>query len=326
MQLYYALYDPATLKDDTYWTWLAGGLQKEELNGFYNEIAVKHLPPEPNKLEPSDLWGGVVRYRDWTVLYRYYNGGYDNKGRPERYVILTTWISADETVGIDLSPIFGNTVFKEIGEQSQKCPVPEISPLSESWTGEKILLNLQLRENELTKPFPNVENALKTFANIPLNRNAWVKITKQEIVLTVGSNPGPTKEELLQQKIIHLIQGYDDQIAHEKELYDDLQQKRDELEQDLRNQKIELSQLKEEIKTKNYEIQNLYSQLASRSDFVIEIFMCIFSLGILSVGLCLLLNVLPQWNSGFELSMCLLSGTSLIMGLFYLVFHYWLEW
>ncbi|MDR2441289.1 MAG: hypothetical protein LBE12_18155 [Planctomycetaceae bacterium] len=254
MQLYYALYDPATPQDGTYWTWFAGILQKETLHNFYNDIAVKQLPPEPNKLEPSDIWGGIVRYRNWTVLYRYYNGGYDSKGRPGRYVILTAWIPTDETAQIDLAPIFDNNTFKGIAENSQKLPVPEPLSLLEHWTGEEKTINVQLPEKESVNSYQNIVEAAITFTNIPLDRNAWVKMTKQGIMLTIGAKPGPTKEEMLQQKLDsltldynNLTQDYHKLSAEKTELYNTLRK----LHEELQNKEKEIVQLNQKLDKKN---------------------------------------------------------------------------
>ncbi|MDR0391799.1 MAG: hypothetical protein LBH59_07830 [Planctomycetaceae bacterium] len=241
MQIYYALYDPATPKDGTYWTWFADILQKETLHSFYNDIAVKHLSPEPNKLESSDIWGGLVRYRNWTVLYRYFNGGYDHKGRPGRYVILTAWIQTNETEKIDLAPIFDNNTLKEIAENSTKLPVPEISHLLENWTGEEKTLNLQLPEKESIISCKNINEASITFANIPLSRDAWLKITKQGITITIGTKPGPTNEEILQQQINTLEQQCNKLSAENINLQNTLKKLQDELQ----NKETEITQLKE---------------------------------------------------------------------------------
>ncbi|MDR1384517.1 MAG: hypothetical protein LBJ67_11845 [Planctomycetaceae bacterium] len=323
MQLYYALYDPATSKDGAYWTWFAGGLQKDELNGFYNDIAVKHLPTEPNKLESNGFWGGVACYRDWTVLYRYYNGGFDNKGRPGRYVILTAWIPAEETIGINISPIFDNDTFKRIAETSQERPASEPSSLSESWTGKKKPLNLQLPDKEFTKPFPSAEDAINVFANIPANRNAWVKITKQEIVLTADANPGPTKEELLQQKMVYLVSKYEEQIAYQEEKYEVLQQNQNNLEQSLQVKESEISNLQKENKEKNSQIQKLEYEINQQSLFQSYPILSFLLGGII----CLLVEIILYFcQLGLLWSIAINGGVFLVILLLYFIFHVWLEW
>ena len=68
MKIYYALYDPSVSTDGNYWTWSTSEI-RDLLNRFYNDVAVKHLPPKPNDLQDDDLWGGLVRLADWTVIY-----------------------------------------------------------------------------------------------------------------------------------------------------------------------------------------------------------------------------------------------------------------
>jgi hypothetical protein len=131
MQIYYALFDQATdVGNGNYWTWVNGELSHELLTRFYNEFAVKHLAPEPNKLGKNVFWGGVVHLAaeeletcGWVVLYREFDGGYDRQNRPNRFVILTAWIRTNELFeGIE--PIFTNEVFDYIANHSKELPVP----------------------------------------------------------------------------------------------------------------------------------------------------------------------------------------------------------
>jgi hypothetical protein len=139
MQIYYALFDQATdVGNGNYWTWVNNKLSHELLTRFYNEFAVKHLAPEPNKLDKNDFWGGVVHLAaegletcGWVVLYREFDGGYDRQNRPNRFVILTAWIRTNEMFeGIE--PIFTNEVFDYIANHSKELPVPPPETLPNS--------------------------------------------------------------------------------------------------------------------------------------------------------------------------------------------------
>ncbi|MDR2439366.1 MAG: hypothetical protein LBE12_08365 [Planctomycetaceae bacterium] len=182
MRLFYALYDPAFPVDGDYWSWSAEEIVvlKAEQNRFYGDFAVKHLPPNPNKLLPSDLWGGIVRLPnfDWTVVYRFLDGGYDDRGRPGHYVIMTAWVKTADTTKKDLSPIFNSLIFKQANDHAKKIPVPKPNFLTEKFDGQPVTcpqdeINQLLQTKEISKEISFlqddvVSSATKLFANIPL--------------------------------------------------------------------------------------------------------------------------------------------------------------
>ncbi|MDR3232603.1 MAG: hypothetical protein LBT46_02865 [Planctomycetaceae bacterium] len=137
MQIHYALFDQATdTGSGNYWTWADGELSQPLLSRFYNEFAVKHLAPEPNKLG-GDIWGGIVHLAaesmeqcGWLILYREFDGGHDRQNRPDRFVILTAWIRADN-VYENLVPVFNNETFQYVSTHSRELPVPKPAVLSE---------------------------------------------------------------------------------------------------------------------------------------------------------------------------------------------------
>ncbi|MDR2440627.1 MAG: hypothetical protein LBE12_14795 [Planctomycetaceae bacterium] len=137
MKIHYALFDQAIdMGGGNYWTWSDEELPHELLTHFYNDFAVKHLAPEPNKLG-DELWGGIVHIAaeslekcGWLVLYREFDGGHDRQNRPNRFVILTAWIRANE-VYENLEPFFNNKTFQYISAHNQELPVPQPAMLSE---------------------------------------------------------------------------------------------------------------------------------------------------------------------------------------------------
>ena len=180
MQIYYALYDPSVSTDGNYWTWTSPEIGAS-LNRFYGDVAVKNLPPEPNKLQNTDLWGGFVRLADWTVVYRYYNGGWDNKGRPGRYVMLTAWISATDTEKTDLLPIITNETFRYVAENAKTIPVPPPFSLKEQWVANKITPS-SFQDGE--KTFNDSARAMQAFAAVPSTRKARYVIADVKIIQT----------------------------------------------------------------------------------------------------------------------------------------------
>jgi hypothetical protein len=178
MQLFYALYDPAFPVNGDYWSWSADEtvVLKAERNRFYGDFAAKHLPPNPINLLPSDLWGGIVRLpnSDWTVLYRFLDGGYDDRDRPGRYVIMTAWVKTADIIKKDLSPIFNSLIFKQTLDRAKKIPVPKPDFLIEEFNGQPATcsqdeISQLLHTKEISFLHGDVVFSVATlFANIPL--------------------------------------------------------------------------------------------------------------------------------------------------------------
>ena len=125
MKEFYALFDQDNIDS---WAWFDEvATPYETLWHFYTEYAVKHRHPSPNELTADDLWGGLVKYNDWLVVYRYFNGGNQQGGRPNRYVILTAWIkntgSTDDS--IDLLQILNSDIFQFVSKHAKDNPVPQ---------------------------------------------------------------------------------------------------------------------------------------------------------------------------------------------------------
>ncbi|MDR1923915.1 MAG: hypothetical protein LBQ66_06040 [Planctomycetaceae bacterium] len=189
IKIYYALYDQATFKNSDYWTWFDYELSKKDRNNFYSDFAVNHILPEPNQLQEDEIWGGIVRLsEEWTVVYRFLNGGRDRFDRPGRYVIVTAWVHTKETKGVDLSPIFHSMIFGTIAKDATKIPVPEPDFLSEEYNVNIIddkpqqQLDKLLIYNKITLDGDNsFRDSVILFAHIPLDRVVEVKIIKTQL-------------------------------------------------------------------------------------------------------------------------------------------------
>ena len=180
MKIYYALYDPSSSIDGNYWTWSASEI-KPLLNRFYGDIATAHLPPNPNTLQDDDLWGGMVRLADWTVAYRYFNGGYDKQGRPGRYVLLTAWIPADDAHRANLLPVFDNAIFRHVSENAKNIPIPPLFALEERWVAKGIS---HIQAGDGKTQFTDLMQAMKAFASVSSHRKARFAIADVKIIKT----------------------------------------------------------------------------------------------------------------------------------------------
>jgi hypothetical protein len=82
----------------------------------------------------NDIRGGIYRFDQWTILYRFFDGGKDNGGRPNRNVMLTAWIPTQDLVNrnIDLLPIFHNKTFHWVQEHSKTIGIDRPFALSET--------------------------------------------------------------------------------------------------------------------------------------------------------------------------------------------------
>ncbi len=130
----FALYDPAQPSPGgSYWAWIAQGLDVARLNRLYYEAAVRNRPPDPNRLPPEKIWGGIVDMGDDLVgIYRYFDGGRDARGRPGRFVILVALLAQDEVLGRDLSPIFLCETARRVALRApEECPLAIPTSLEE---------------------------------------------------------------------------------------------------------------------------------------------------------------------------------------------------
>ncbi|MBR0238789.1 MAG: hypothetical protein IJQ39_11915 [Thermoguttaceae bacterium] len=87
--------------------------------------AFQMRPKHPNLLTEPDIVGGIINYQDqWCVVYRYFNGGNDPQGRPDRCVLATAWVRTAEAKGQNLYALLFCPVFLDVQRQAlYQCPV-----------------------------------------------------------------------------------------------------------------------------------------------------------------------------------------------------------
>ena len=114
-------------------------------------------PKRPNLLTASDIVGGIINYQDqWFVVYRFFNGGNDPQGRPDRCVLATAWVKAEEAQGQNLYKLLFCPVFLNVQKDAlTQCPVPATQKLIENYSNPVQQDDPQF---DIYKANPDIEN------------------------------------------------------------------------------------------------------------------------------------------------------------------------
>ena len=114
-ELFFAAYDPAIRSiDGRYWVWSSPRISTGLLDDAHKSVTRNDLCETPNSLDAEDLWGGCVGLsQQWCVFYRYYNGGRDLVGRPERAVILFAFVNRKDALLCDGIQLLDEGPFSE---------------------------------------------------------------------------------------------------------------------------------------------------------------------------------------------------------------------
>lgn len=158
MKVYYALYDQSYENNAQYWTWFPDEITQRMRDAIASKAgAFQMRPKRPNMLETSDIVGGIINYQDqWSVVYRFFNGGNDPQGRPDRCVLATAWVKAEETQGQNLYDLLFCPVFQNIQQDALvHCPVPAPDNLIEDCFKP---IQQDDPQFEIFKADPNIEN------------------------------------------------------------------------------------------------------------------------------------------------------------------------
>lgn len=132
MRLSFAAYDPALRSPNgNYWAWRSSEITVAIADEARALIARHHHCDAPNSLGPDDLHGGCLGLSSmWLVFYRYFNGGRDLTGRPERSILLLAF--ADRTVATqsDCSMLLDMPPFSEWAKRQPLSGCPEMPTTS----------------------------------------------------------------------------------------------------------------------------------------------------------------------------------------------------
>lgn len=184
MNIHFALYDPSCrTASGSYWNWNADAVPLALLEELYFDVLCKNLPERPNDLSRETVWGGAVLWKEWRVVYRFFNGGRDLHGRPGRYVILTGWFKRNEEIDPAVLSFFRQPAFERLAGAAVPLPVPEFEELSEVWnTGAPLEKTFQPNPGGLSYFWPrgsSAENILRDFFS-------WAERDRQQLKLDIG--------------------------------------------------------------------------------------------------------------------------------------------
>lgn len=136
MKIYYALYDQSYDNNAQYWTWYPEVLTQQMRDSIASKSgAFQMRPKHPNLLETSDIVGGIINYQDqWCIVYRFFNGGNDPQGRPDRCVLATAWVKREEAIEQNLYKLLSCPVFLNVQKYAlTQCPVQSPKSLEEDF-------------------------------------------------------------------------------------------------------------------------------------------------------------------------------------------------
>lgn len=158
MKVYYALYDQSYDNNAQYWTWFPEEITQQMRDAIASKSgAFQMRPKHPNRLETPDVVGGIINYKDqWCVVYRFFNGGNDPQGRPDRCVLATAWVKTEEAQGQNLYNLLFCPVFQYVQKEAlTQCPVPAPKKLIENCSNPVQQDDPQF---DIYKADPNFEN------------------------------------------------------------------------------------------------------------------------------------------------------------------------
>ena len=158
MKVSYALYDQSYDNNAQYWTWFPEEIAQPMRDAIASKSgAFQMRPKHPNRLETPDVVGGIINYEDqWCVVYRFFNGGNDPQGRPDRCVLATAWVKTADAQGQNLYDLLFCPVFQNVQKDAlTQCPVPAPEKLVEYYSNP---VHPDDPQFDIYKADPNIEN------------------------------------------------------------------------------------------------------------------------------------------------------------------------
>lgn len=191
MKVYYALYDQSYDNNAQYWTWFPGEITQKMRDAIASKSgAFQMRPKRPNLLTEPDIVGGIINYQDqWCVVYRYFNGGNDPQGRPDRCVLATAWVRTEEAQGQNLYALLSCPVFLNVQKLAlYQCPVQAPKAL----------------EEDCSYPVSQFDPQLASYSNNP-DIGSWSFRTPDEVEVIGKLFPFLTEDGLKSLQILQSV-------------------------------------------------------------------------------------------------------------------------
>ncbi len=115
LELFLGVHDPALRSvDGDFWAVRSQKLPRSLFEEAYALIVREADCEHPNALAAGDYWGGCLGLSpEWLVFYRFYNGGRDLVGRPERALLLVAVASRSAARNYDCAAVLDQPPFSE---------------------------------------------------------------------------------------------------------------------------------------------------------------------------------------------------------------------
>lgn len=112
-----------------YWRGQIGGLPPSEVRDVLKHINLKFGSIKSNAWANGDYIGGLFVADSYAAIYRLYNGGRDEAGRPHRWVLLMACGDVKDLEGLDVIGALSSPAFELYGSEivASVAPMPALA-------------------------------------------------------------------------------------------------------------------------------------------------------------------------------------------------------
>lgn len=110
-----------------YFPWLSPDISKDEAREVHRRAMEVRVPENANNWLPEDLHGGLILLGSGKLaVYRFFNGGRDNKGRPHRWVMLAAVVPSAQVKDRNWAGVLNHSVFASWAAKEVPLPAAEV--------------------------------------------------------------------------------------------------------------------------------------------------------------------------------------------------------
>lgn len=168
----------------SYWHWYPREVDPAALDQFYSAFVKQVRPSSIGVVRSGAIYGGIARMSgEWTIVFRFGDGGRNSAGRPGRTVIAAAFVRSSEVQGLDLAGLFRCRQVEELlAEAFVKCPTPKPDHLEfefEAGTGmaDPALLAQVIRDGRVVIQGEDfLRRATGVFSRLPEDRLWFLKL------------------------------------------------------------------------------------------------------------------------------------------------------